>query len=82
MVQPKRHTDCCSAELSEGGHPGRILHVLVQATLRAFVDRAGILVLASRSVGLLTQFCTRAIRLSHGEIVADGPIDQVVTGAV
>jgi ABC-type polysaccharide/polyol phosphate transport system ATPase subunit len=47
--------------------------------LRAFVNRAGILVLASHSVGLLTQLCTRAIRLSHGEIVADGPIDQVVT---
>lgn len=46
--------------------------------LRDFVDRAGILVLASHSVGLLTTLCTRAIRLEHGQIVADGQIAEVV----
>jgi ABC-type polysaccharide/polyol phosphate transport system ATPase subunit len=49
--------------------------------LRAFVDRAGILVLASHSVGLLTQLCTRGIRLAHGEIVADGPLAEVLAQA-
>lgn len=49
--------------------------------LRAFVARAGILVLASHSVGLLTQLCTRGIRLAHGEIVADGPLTEVLQQA-
>jgi ABC-type polysaccharide/polyol phosphate transport system ATPase subunit len=47
--------------------------------LRAFVERAGVLVLASHSVGLLTQLCTRGIRLEHGSIAADGPLGQVMT---
>jgi ABC-type polysaccharide/polyol phosphate transport system ATPase subunit len=49
--------------------------------LRAFVDRAGILVLASHSVGLLSQLCNRGIRLEHGEIVADGPLSEVLPQA-
>jgi ABC-type polysaccharide/polyol phosphate transport system ATPase subunit len=46
--------------------------------LRAFVGRAGILVLASHSVSLLRDLCTRAIVLEHGEIVGDGPLEQVL----
>jgi ABC-type polysaccharide/polyol phosphate transport system ATPase subunit len=49
--------------------------------LRSFVDRAGILVLVSHSVSLLTKLCTRGIRLSHGEIVADGPLEKVLREA-
>jgi ABC-2 type transport system ATP-binding protein/lipopolysaccharide transport system ATP-binding protein len=49
--------------------------------LQAFVQRAGILVLASHSVGLLTQLCSRAIRLEHGEIAEDGRLADVVPEA-
>ena len=46
--------------------------------LRAFVQRAGILVLASHSAGLLADLCTRAVRLEHGRIAADGPLAEIV----
>ncbi|WP_342359590.1 ABC transporter ATP-binding protein [Terrarubrum flagellatum] len=48
------------------------------ARLKKFVDRAGILVLASHADGLLSELCTRAIRLEHGRLVDDGPLAQVM----
>ncbi len=48
------------------------------ARLRAFVERSGILVLASHDAGLLARLCTRAIRLEHGSVVDDGPFDAVM----
>ena len=47
--------------------------------LAAFVQRAGILVLASHSAGLLSRFCTRAMRLEHGSLVDDGPLPEVLS---
>lgn len=42
--------------------------------LRGFVERSGILVLASHDAGLLSRLCTRMIRLEHGRLVEDGPL--------
>jgi ABC-2 type transport system ATP-binding protein/lipopolysaccharide transport system ATP-binding protein len=46
--------------------------------LRSFVERSGILVLASHDSGLLARLCQRAIRLQHGRVVDDGPFDEVM----
>jgi lipopolysaccharide transport system ATP-binding protein len=43
------------------------------------VDRAGILVMVSHDMELVSRICNRAIWLSNGTIVEDGPPDQVVT---
>ncbi len=48
------------------------------ARLRKFVERSGILVLASHDAGLLGELCHRAIRLEHGRIVDDGDYAEVV----
>ena len=45
--------------------------------MQAMVEKAGILVLASHSVGLLKKTCTRGILLQKGEVLLDGPIDEV-----
>ncbi len=47
------------------------------ARLARFVARAGILVLASHSDGLLSRLCSRALRLDQGRLVDDGPLDEV-----
>ncbi|GAA6140496.1 ABC transporter ATP-binding protein [Hydrogenophaga sp. 5NK40-0174] len=44
------------------------------ARLKALVDRASILVIASHSPDLIANVCTRKIQLEHGKIVADEPI--------
>ena len=46
--------------------------------LEEFVDRAGILVLASQNATLLERVCTTGIVLDAGKIVAMGPIDEVL----
>ena len=46
--------------------------------LLAFVERSGILVLASHDEGLVTRLCKRAIRLEHGRLVDDGPLADVL----
>ena len=48
------------------------------ARLKQFVERSGILVLASHDAGLLANLCTRAVRLEHGQIADDGPLDAVM----
>jgi lipopolysaccharide transport system ATP-binding protein len=40
-----------------------------------FVAKASIFVLASHSPDLMKQFCTRMIKLEHGKIVSDEPIE-------
>jgi ABC-2 type transport system ATP-binding protein/lipopolysaccharide transport system ATP-binding protein len=49
------------------------------ARLRRLVDAAGILLLASHSFELLRQFCTRAILLEHGALIASGPLEEVLS---
>jgi ABC-2 type transport system ATP-binding protein/lipopolysaccharide transport system ATP-binding protein len=51
------------------------------ARLDRFVARAGILVLASHNGELLSRLCTRALRLSHGRLVDDGPLAEVMSRA-
>ena len=46
--------------------------------LREFVDRAGILVLASHAPGLLERVCDTGILLESGRIAAAGPIAEVL----
>lgn len=46
--------------------------------LDAFIDRAGILVLASHDLNILGRICTKGILLDAGRIRADGPISEVV----
>jgi lipopolysaccharide transport system ATP-binding protein len=46
--------------------------------LETLVTGADILVLATHDMGIVRKWCTRAIRLEGGRIVADGPVDEVV----
>ncbi|MEM9838516.1 MAG: ABC transporter ATP-binding protein [Pseudomonadota bacterium] len=45
--------------------------------MASFVERAGVLVLASHSQSMLESNCDRALWLDHGEIVQDGPVNEV-----
>ena len=49
--------------------------------LDEFVERAGILVLASHSTGLLERVCTTGVVLEAGKVVARGPIPDVLREA-
>jgi ABC-2 type transport system ATP-binding protein/lipopolysaccharide transport system ATP-binding protein len=46
--------------------------------LRAFLERAGILVVASHSLPILRQWCNKGMLLERGKLVAYGPLDEVV----
>jgi ABC-type polysaccharide/polyol phosphate transport system ATPase subunit len=46
--------------------------------MQKFVAEAQIMVLASHSENLIRQNCSRAIYLDKGEIVADGPVEDVI----
>src|SRR3954469_13219628 len=47
--------------------------------LEQFVNRAGILVLASHTNGLVRKICNKAILMEHGRIVASGTAEEVLT---
>jgi len=49
-----------------------------QQRLEELVQKAEILVLASHNMQAVRAWCTRAIRLQGGRIVADGPVEQVL----
>jgi ABC-type polysaccharide/polyol phosphate transport system ATPase subunit len=42
------------------------------------MDRMGILFLASHSEALVNRVCNRAVVLKRGEVIADGPVRQVL----
>jgi lipopolysaccharide transport system ATP-binding protein len=46
--------------------------------LETLVTGADILVLATHDMNIVRKWCTRAIRMEGGCIVADGPVDEVV----
>jgi ABC-type polysaccharide/polyol phosphate transport system ATPase subunit len=46
--------------------------------LKNLVDAASILVLASQDMNTITRMCSSAIWLSHGRVVAHGPVAEVV----
>jgi len=48
------------------------------ARLDAFVNRAGLLVLASHSGDLLRRICNKAVLLEHGKITSTGGVDEVL----
>ena len=46
--------------------------------LDRLVSEAEILVLATHDMAIVREWCTRAIRLDAGRIVADGPVAEVL----
>lgn len=44
--------------------------------LQQFLGEAGTLILASHSIELLAQFCSRGLVLEHGRMVFDGPLHE------
>ena len=50
----------------------------IQLRLEEFVDRAGILVLASHNLSLLGQVCRTGVLIEEGRVVASGPIGEVL----
>lgn len=42
------------------------------------INSAKILILASHSQSLIRQLCTKAIFLMHGELISEGPVDEVL----
>ena len=55
-------------------------HFIERATARlhGFLERTGILIIASHSMGMLRGWCNRGILLEHGQIVAEGSIEDVI----
>ena len=51
-----------------------------QNRLEEFVERAGILVLASQNGALLKRVCTKGVHLDAGKVKATGSIDSVLEG--
>jgi ABC-type polysaccharide/polyol phosphate transport system ATPase subunit len=49
-----------------------------QRRIEDYVGRSSILVLASHSMPLLEQWCTRGILLHHGQVLAIGPVKEVI----
>lgn len=47
--------------------------------LRSFIDRAGILVIASHNSDMLRGWCNKGMMLEHGRVVAYGPLEDVIT---
>lgn len=47
--------------------------------LHEFVERAGLLVIASHTPELLRKICNKAMLLEHGRVVALGPLEEVLT---
>jgi lipopolysaccharide transport system ATP-binding protein len=46
--------------------------------LTRLVTGADILVIATHDMGVVRKWCTRAIKLDAGRIVADGPVEEVL----
>jgi ABC-type polysaccharide/polyol phosphate transport system ATPase subunit len=46
--------------------------------IESFVEKASILVLASHSLSICRRFCNRGIWMQQGQILADGPIEDVL----
>jgi len=46
--------------------------------LESYRMKGKTVVIASHDIGAFRQFCTRVVLLDHGEIVADGPVEEVI----
>ncbi len=49
-----------------------------KARIRGLLDRSNVVVIVSHDMTSLRELCTRGIWMSHGRIVADGPIETVI----
>ena len=49
-----------------------------QERLQLFLEKAGTLILASHSDGLLRQFCTRGLVFEGGKIIYDAPLEEAL----
>jgi ABC-type polysaccharide/polyol phosphate transport system ATPase subunit len=49
-----------------------------QERLHNFIENTGILVIASHSLAMLHQWCNKGMLLQHGNLLAFGPIDEVI----
>jgi len=49
-----------------------------RARLRKFVERAGILIVASHNTDMLREWCNKAMILEHGKLVGYGPLAPMV----
>jgi len=49
-----------------------------QERLKSFVERTSIVVVASHSRAILSQWCNRLFLLEHGKLIADGPVEDVL----
>lgn len=49
-----------------------------KARIRGLLDRSNLVVIVSHDMVSLQSLCTRGIWLKHGQVIADGPIEQVV----
>ena len=54
---------------------------LAQDRLERLVSDAEILVIATHSMATARTWCSRAIRLDSGRVVADGPVEEVLDAA-
>ena len=50
----------------------------IRRRLDEFVNRAGVLVLASHNLDLPKRICTRGVLIEAGRVLASGPIDEVL----
>ncbi|MEJ5945819.1 ABC transporter ATP-binding protein [Pseudokineococcus basanitobsidens] len=50
-----------------------------ESRIKELRDEAGTVFLVSHSMGTIRETCTRGIWIDHGELRADGPVDEVVT---
>jgi ABC-2 type transport system ATP-binding protein len=51
----------------------------VNARLKSFLSKTGILVIASHSMPMLRQWCNKGMLLERGKLIAYGPLDDVVS---
>jgi ABC-type polysaccharide/polyol phosphate transport system ATPase subunit len=51
-----------------------------KARIADLFDRSSVLVIVSHDLATLRRLCTRGVWMKHGQIMADGPIGEVIDG--
>lgn len=49
-----------------------------KARLRGLVERSKVVIIVSHDLASLREFCNRGVWIQHGQLLADGPIDDVI----
>jgi ABC-type polysaccharide/polyol phosphate transport system ATPase subunit len=49
-----------------------------RARIHNLLDRSNVVVIVSHDLAILRELCTRGLWMRHGELVGDGPIDEVI----